>query len=227
MCHIGETHGIYTIVGLLDEKDKYNHYVYKWRCNVCGFERIGTYYDLSTKKRIVYTCKHLDICGNRVKQVSWKNDRLRHTFNGMRRRCYNKADGAYRWYGEKGIRISQEWIDNPASFENWAMQNGYTDDMTIDRIDPNGDYCPENCRWITRIDNSKYKSTTSIIDVDGQKNTGRGWAVDLGLSVNAINKYVREYGMENTVEFIRQYIKRGDVVRVNGQSLYRAYMKDA
>ena len=70
-------------------------------------------------------------------------------------------------YGGKGIRVCQEWLDNPELFEEWSLENGYEDNLTIDRIDSTKDYCPDNCRWVTLEDNAKYKSTTRVLDVDG------------------------------------------------------------
>lgn len=96
-------------------------------------------------------------------------------------------------------------MDNPELFEKWAIENGYEDNLTIDRIDENKDYSPDNCRWKTNKDNSKYKSTTSIIDVNGEVHTGKDWAKILGLGVNIINTYIRKYGLSNTIEFIKRY----------------------
>jgi hypothetical protein len=60
----------------------------------------------------------------------------------------------FKWYGRRGITICNEWRD-VRNFVQWALANGYTDTLTIDRRDPDGHYCPENCRWVTRLDNIK------------------------------------------------------------------------
>lgn len=85
--------------------------------------------------------------------------RIRHIYDGMKQRCYNCNSSNYPRYGGRGICICDEWMGD-RGFENfceWAVNNGYEDALTIDRIDVNGNYCPENCRWITRSSNSSRK----------------------------------------------------------------------
>lgn len=82
--------------------------------------------------------------------------RLYSTWKGMRRRCHDKKMKQYRWYGGKGVCVCKEWDYGYGGFENfhsWSMKNGYTDDLTIDRIDSDGNYEPSNCRWISLHDN--------------------------------------------------------------------------
>ena len=142
----------------------------------------------------------------------------------MKARCYNSNKKDYRWYGANGIQVCQEWLNNPQAFEMWAIENGYADNLTIDRIDENKNYCPDNCRWVTAGENSKYKSTTSLINVDGIDHTGRDWSKLLGFGPNLINKYVRVYGLENTIEFIRRYMAHPELKPNPRQNYYNAYM---
>ena len=92
-----------------------------------------------------YKIKHGDSCIGKVK-------RLYKTWRGMLDRCYNNKLPSYYWYGKKGIKVCNEWL-NYINFKNWAIKYGYKNNLTIDRIDSNKDYCPSNCQWITLKEN--------------------------------------------------------------------------
>lgn len=81
--------------------------------------------------------------------------RLYITWRNMRVRCSNKNDREYKHYGGRGIQVCPEWRDSFEAFRDWALANGYQDDLTIDRIDVDKDYSPDNCRFITRSENNK------------------------------------------------------------------------
>lgn len=206
--HVGETHGIYTIVSVLDEKDKYNHWIYKCTCNECGYEAKLTYGDVAAPSSVANECVHLRANGNYItNRHKWINKRLNRIFADMLTRCYNKNDKNYRWYGAKGIKVCQEWLDDPKLFEEWALQNGYKDILTIDRIDDGEDYCPENCRWISLEDNTRRAGKVNWITVNNKTLTGRQWAEKLGLGVNTINTIIRDYGENKATELIVAMMK--------------------
>jgi hypothetical protein len=110
--HIGEVHGIYTIVDMLDERDKHGHWIYKCVCNECGFEKNSHYGGISGEKSKTTTCQH--------KRTYWNNKRIGNIFINIVDRCYNSKHQDYKWYGGKGVRVYKKWLDNPYSFEEWG-----------------------------------------------------------------------------------------------------------
>lgn len=199
---VGKTINIYDILYLCDYKSNDGHKVYHIRCNECGWENDVQFRNI---KNLSPTCIHKNVAGSYInfnRKLKWKNQRLRRTFEGMCSRCYNETTKDYRFYGARGIRICKEWLDNPTLFEDWAYQNGYTDTLTIDRIDSNKDYCPENCQWIPLEENSRKAGDVHWITVKNITLTGRQWSERLGLGVNSVNTFIRKYGVEKTKELI-------------------------
>ena len=76
--------------------------------------------------------------------------RIKNILSHMRDRCYNPNSDAYKDYGERGVEVFHLWLGNGDNFVEWALANGYDDELTIDRIDVDGNYHPDNCRWIPR-----------------------------------------------------------------------------
>lgn len=221
--NVGKTIGIYKILSLCDKKHKDGHKFYHVQCVFCGWEADMRSSDTKRAKK----CTHINVNGNYIifNSYVWDNKRIASIFYGMKNRCYNKKSKDYKKYGCKGIKICNEWLNNPKLFEEWSMNNGYSDELTIDRIDSNKDYCPENCRWVSLEDNAKYKSTTSLINVDGEIHTGIDWSKMLGFSPNVINRYVAKYGLNNTIEFIRKYKANPNLKPKRNQSYYDLYMQ--
>lgn len=109
-----------------------------------------------------------------------RNTRLYKIWCGMKYRCYNSNSDEYETYGGRGIRICKEWNLNFRKFYDWAMNNGYEDNLTIDRINVNGNYTPENCRWTTMKVQENNKRNNRIIEYKNKMQTISQWADDIG-----------------------------------------------
>jgi len=85
--------------------------------------------------------------------INKKRHRIYRIWIHMKQRCENKNSYDYKYYGRKGISVCEEWRNNYPAFKLWALLNGYDDNLTIDRIDHNGNYEPSNCQWLTQSKN--------------------------------------------------------------------------
>lgn len=115
---------------------------------------------------------HTTSCGcraaERIGAVSRKhgfndNDRLYRIWKNMKNRCRNPNLEQYRNYGARGIKVCQEWQDDFISFRDWALTNGYSDSLTIDRINNDDGYYPDNCRWATKVEQANNRRPMSSI----------------------------------------------------------------
>ena len=198
---------------MLNEKDEYGHWIYKCVCNECGFIRYSHYGLISGEKSVTMQCKHLRANGEYINRNKWENKRIGRIFQGMATRCYNINDKNYRWYGKNRIGIYEKWLNNPKLFEEWALSNGYADDLTIDRIDSNEDYYPDNCRWIPLEENTRKAGRVNWITIGNETLTGRQWATKLGLGLLTIDKYIRKYGVDKTKELILSMLKESPAIK--------------
>ena len=110
----------------------------------------------------------------------------------MKKRCYNTKNNRYKCYGGKGIVVCDEWKDNFQSFCDWAMTNGYSDALSIDRIDVNGNYCPENCRWATTKEQANNTTRNHYITVKGVTKTISEWAEETGIHKDVIKDRINK-----------------------------------
>lgn len=120
------------------------------RCD-CGNTIVLDAYSITSGKR--KDCG----CLNRQRGAKVNNRRLYCIFTGMKSRCYNPNATGYKNYGGRGITICDEWLADFFAFKDWATSHGYADELTIDRIDNEKGYCPNNCRWVTRADQNRNK----------------------------------------------------------------------
>ena len=154
-----------------------------WRCD-CGSTIIAA-------NKLIITNKDAS-CGC----IQKSKHRIKHIWYGMRKRCYQKGCIAYPFYGGRGITMCDEWFNDFNTFYTWSIQNGYSDTLSIDRIDVNGNYCPDNCRWATRHVQGFNKTNTIRVSVDGKlktidemsKESGLPWSVIYGRISGSRNK---------------------------------------
>lgn len=133
-----------------------------FKCEQC--ETIYTLDYRAIKSRVCLKCSSY--------KHGYSRDRVYGIYKGIIRRCYNEKYKEYANYGGRGIKVCEEWLNNRVSFFDWAMKNGYSDDLSIDRIDNDGNYEPNNCRWVDDITQAKNKRLLTIRNNSGFRGVG-------------------------------------------------------
>ena len=164
--------------------------------------------DCGTRKKVRYgnlSNGHTKTCGNHVKETAHRThglskSRLARIYNKMKNRCTNPKDDAYKFYGLKGVMVCDEWANNPEIFYRWALLNGYTDSLTLDRIDVNGNYEPNNCRWIPFHEQCLNRSSNVYLEYNGERKTKSQWAEELNLNRRTIDARLKlGWSVEDTL----------------------------
>lgn len=139
------------------------------------------------------------------------HSKLNSIYKGIIKRCYQPKCNGYKYYGGKGITVCEEWLDKTRivvngksvtkgwdSFKNWALTKGYKEGLTIDRIDNNKNYCPNNCRWATIKEQENNRSCNRSITYKGKSQTLAQWCEELGLRYYMV--YLRITKLKWTIE---------------------------
>lgn len=121
------------------------------------------------------------------------NTRIYKIWDNMKARCYNKNKPKYKNYGARGVAVCQEWKNNFVAFYEWAMHNGYNDNLTLNRIDNNGNYEPENCKWATAKEQMNNTSFNHKITYNGETHTLAEWASCLAINYSTLSKRINKY----------------------------------
>lgn len=119
-----------------------------------------------------------------------KKTRRYETWCGMKKRCYNKNCSRYKDYGGRGIVVCAEWEHDFRSFYFWSERNGYQNDLTIDRINNDGDYTPNNCRWVTNQQNCNNGRHQRKVFINGNTTTIRDLSNEFGLTYKTIRSRI-------------------------------------
>lgn len=112
--------------------------------------------------------------------------RLYNIWKDMRRRCNNPNRKDFHNYGGKGTIVCDEWQESYVIFRDWAKNNGYEEDLSIDRIDSNGNYEPTNCRWITMAEQAKNTKQNIFIEINGETKILSDWCKQLGFNARTV-----------------------------------------
>lgn len=149
------------------------------------------------------------------KRILSDRDRIIKIRNGMIERCYNKKSQAYHYYGGRGIKICDEWLNSRDAFYEWAISHGYQKGLTIDRINNDGDYTPENCRWVDYYVQANNKSTNTRYEYKGESLTLRQICDKYGYEYELIRSRIQseKWSLEDAINRAKREIHN---VEING-----------
>lgn len=143
----------------------------------------------------------------------WKNPLFRKWCH-IKSRCLYKKNQRYSRYGGRGIKMCDEWLNSFIAFRNWSYDNGYKEGLTIDRIDNDGDYEPNNCRWVLPREQYLTRSTSIVVEKDGIKKTINDWCKELNICSGTIYDRIKRLNMNPYdaifVKPIRKRAKNGN-----------------
>lgn len=170
-----------------------------WLCRCdCGATTTVARSHLSAKTRPTQSCGCLQFSGRY--RHGLRHTRLYNTWSGMIQRCTNPKAVNYRNYGGRGVTVCPEWRVSFEAFHEWALANGYADDLTIERIDPDGNYEPTNCRWATRKEQNNNTRRNHCVEYNGVTRTIAEWSDVTGLSRDLIEQRLkRGWSAEKTL----------------------------
>lgn len=159
-----------------------------WLCRCkCGTEVSIAGYSLTSGKTQSCGCygKEQRLKSNTKHGLS--HSRIKSSYYNMISRCYNPNTPKYKNHGGRGIKVCDEWLDKEngfMNFYNWAMKNGYSDELTIDRIDNDGNYEPNNCRWTTYEIQNFNRRVNRLFTINGETKTAKEWCELTGTNIN-------------------------------------------
>lgn len=187
------------VVKELIGKNKHNKAMWLCVCD-CGNNHVSTTSDLLSNKCMSCGCykREKTIANNTTHNMS--GTRLYCIWSNMLQRCYNVNHPQYKNYGARGIVVCDEWKNDFECFFDWSMSNGYDKRLTIDRIDNNGMYEPNNCRWITQHQQSFNRRTNRLLKHNGETRSVTEWCTILNLPPNTIfNRLYRGWDSERAL----------------------------
>ena len=161
----GQKFGRLTVIRRSETVNKHT----MWLCVCdCGNEIIADAYNIKTGHTSSCGCIQRERTAEANCTHGMRKTRLYRIWGCMKNRCYQKSYHGFKHYGGRGITVCDEWRNSFEAFYEWAMANGYAEHLTIDRIDVNGNYCPDNCKWATMADQNKNKRAVNGYKVKEQ-----------------------------------------------------------
>ena len=184
----GKRYGRYVVIRYMGENKRHESL---WECKCdCGNIKVIPGIRLRKGGALSCGCLHKDEMIKRQTTHGLSHTRIHDIWKELKQRCTNKSNSKYKYYGEKGITVCDEWSNSFINFYNWSIENGYNDTLTIDRIDSSKGYDPSNCRWVSYKVQNNNKSDNKRYIIDGVNKTLSEWCQDYQVPFKRINNRI-------------------------------------
>lgn len=220
----GRRFGRLVVLREAEQRSKSGEVMWVCRCdcgNIC--EKVGLYLRCGDTKSCGCICKNGDQRRTHGDAGHSNTARLYRTWQNMKSRCNNPSNPGYKNYGGRGIQVCDEWVNSYAKFKEWAMSNGYADNLTIERIDVDGGYYPDNCTWIPRSEQSKnVRSRTHVyVQLEGKRVNTTALAKRYGIPVDRLWSRLRNgWDLDRALTQPKTYGELTRLARDHGKSLH-------
>lgn len=175
------------------ENDKKGRVMWLCQCE-CGRIKAINAYSLSKGRSKSCGCLMKEEASKANKTHGLSKTRIYNIWFGIKSRCYKENSIEYNLYGGRGIKMCDEWKNSFENFCKWAYENGYSEELTIDRINVNGNYEPSNCRWATAFEQGANKRNNVVIEKDGESHILAEWSRITGIDRRKISARIFKYG---------------------------------
>lgn len=182
----GQKFGRWTVLERAEKHPKTGSSMWLCRCE-CGTEKVVSELSLVRGESKSCGCLHKNSMTSHNKAYT----RIYRIWGHLKGRCLNKKHHAYKDYGGRGIAVCDEWL-NFEPFYDWAMSNGYKEDLSIDRINVNGNYEPNNCRWVTIKEQNRNRRSNKLITYNNETHCIAEWAEIYNINRKKLEKDIRQ-----------------------------------
>ena len=210
--HKGNTYGLLTVIEATNKRGHGGSIIWKCKCQCGNIVEVESR-EIRTRKSCgcLRKARSLDF-GERMMKHSESHTRLYGIWSNIKNRCCNPNDKRYKDYGGRGVQICDEWANSYTCFANWAKAHGYNEKLSIDRIDNNGNYNPQNCKWSTSKEQAVNKRSNKIITFKGKTMTMKEWADEVRLpygclQTRMIRGWTEEEALTTPIQQHRKKVK--------------------
>lgn len=197
--YTGQRFGKLVVLGLSEKRGKSGHKYYRCLCD-CGKEKDISASHLVTGASKSCGCGVLLALKKRNTTHGMSRSRLFTIWMGMKRRCMNPNEKSYVYYGGRGISICDEWKADFMAFHDWSVNNGYAENLSIDRIDSDGNYEPSNCRWVPLSEQNRNKRDNHLVTINGKTQLMSDWCKESKVSMTTVYERLRKgYKIEDAL----------------------------